>query len=235
VGIGMPGTRPKPLVIFDMDGVLVDSEPVHLRLEREIFARLSLPVSEDEHHSYVGMSPRSMWTAIKSRYGLQQEVEALVAAEAAIKVREIANLPLPAIDGVSQLLRTLREDGYELAIASSSPQALIDAVTEKLGWRQQFLHAVSGEAVGRGKPHPDIFLTTAAMCGRVPAQCVVIEDSSNGVRAALAAGMKCIGYVNRNSGSQDLRNADLVVDNFLAEGRRQIIELLRAVCSAPQR
>jgi HAD superfamily hydrolase (TIGR01509 family) len=224
----------KPLVIFDMDGVLVDSEPVHMRLERENFARLSLPVSEVEHHSYVGMSPRSMWAAIKSRHGLQQEIDALVATEAAIKVREIARLPLQAIDGIPQLLRTLREDGYELAIASSSPQALIDAITAKLGLRSHFLHTISSEAVEKGKPHPDLFLAAARMCGRLPAQCVVIEDSTNGVRAARAAGMKCIAYANRNSGSQDLSHADLVVEGFSAAGRRQIMELLRAVSSAGQ-
>lgn len=225
----------KPLVIFDMDGVLVDSEPVHLRLEREIFARLSLPVSEDEHHSYVGMSPRSMWAAIKARHGLQQEVETLAAAEAAIKVREIARLPPPAIDGVPQLLRTLRENGYELAIASSSPHALIEALTAKLGLRQYFSQTLSGEEVANGKPHPDLFLKAAETCARIPAQCLVIEDSSNGIRAALAAGMKCIGYLNRNSGSQDLSYATLVIENYGEASTRQILELLQAIDSGKER
>jgi HAD superfamily hydrolase (TIGR01509 family) len=225
----------KSLVIFDMDGVLIDSEPVHMRLEQEIFARLSLPVSEGEHHSYIGMSPRGMWAGIKSRHGLQQEVEALVAMDAAIKVREIGKLPIQAIDGVPRLLRTLKGNGYDIAIASSSPKVLIDTVTARLGFSQYFLQTVSGEEVARGKPHPDIFLTTAEICGRVPTQCVVIEDSNNGVRAAVAAGMKCVGYANNNSGNQDLSNADLVIEDFGEVGSRLIMELLRTIDSRQER
>lgn len=219
----------KSLVLFDMDGVLINSEPVHMRLEREIFARLRLPISEVDHHSFVGMSPREMWAEIKARCDLPQQVEALVAMETGIKAREIGNMTLHAIDGVERLIRKLTDNGYNLAIASSSSKMLIDIVTAKLGFRQYFSQRISAEEVERGKPHPDIFLRAAELCGRAPTECVVVEDSHSGLRAAIAAGMKCVGYVNENSGNQDLSDAHLIVEDFSEGGIRQIMEFLRSL------
>lgn len=223
----------KPLVIFDMDGVLVDSEPAHMRLEQEMFARLSLSISEAAHEEFVGMSPRGMWSSIKARFGLPQEVEALMAMEAEVKLRAFGAMTLAAIDGVERLIGQLARDGCELAVASSSPQRLIETVTAALGIRHRFSHTVSAEEVPRGKPHPDVFLAVAECCGRAPADCVVIEDSGNGVRAALAAGMRCVAYAKRSSGGQDLSGADLVVHEFDHAGIERILALTRSTPAAP--
>ena len=214
------------LVIFDMDGVLLDSEPVHIRLERDIFDGLGLRITDTELNGYVGMAPHTMWTLIKERHGLQREVGELVAAETAVKVREFGKMTLQAIHGVEALIRELVAAGHGLAIASSSSTLLIDTVTRKLGLRQYFTHRISAEEVARGKPQPDIFLEAAERSARRPGECVVIEDSANGVRAARAAGMACVGFVNRNSGNQDLRAADLLVEDFSEASARRILDFI---------
>lgn len=218
-----------PLVIFDMDGVLVDSEPMHMRLEREMFERLSLPISEAEHQAFVGMSPAGMWGTIKARFDLPHAVDDLVEMDTDVKAREIGATPLEPIDGVEELIADLEDAGCELAVASSSQKRLIEAVTEGLGLRQRFSQLVSAEEVRRGKPHPDVFIRAAELCGRKPADCLVIEDSANGVRAALAAGMKCVGFVNESAGRQDLSGADLVVRNFGDAARKEIVALARSL------
>jgi HAD superfamily hydrolase (TIGR01509 family) len=218
-----------PLVIFDMDGVLVDSEPMHLRLEREMFERLSLPISETEHHAFVGMSPAGMWGTIKARFDLPHAIDALVEMDTDIKAREIQKLRLEPIDGVELLIADLEDAGCTLAVASSSQKRLIEAVTRKLGIRERFSQLVSAQEVARGKPHPDIFLRTAELCGRTPASCLVIEDSANGVRAAVAAGMKCVGFVNESGGRQELSGADLVVRDFGDAARQAIVALARSL------
>ncbi|MGH8221499.1 MAG: HAD family hydrolase [Woeseiaceae bacterium] len=216
------------LVIFDMDGVLLDSEPVHIRLERDIFSGLGLAISDSELNGYVGMAPRTMWTLIRERHGLRREVGELVAAETAIKVREFGRMTLQAVHGVEELIRELTAAGHGLAIASSSSARLIDTVVQKLGLRRYFPHRVSAEEVAQGKPAPDIFLEAAARCARRPGECVVIEDSANGVRAARAAGMACVGFVNRTSGDQDLTAADLLVEDFGATSVRRILRFIEA-------
>src|SRR5690606_38669072 len=218
-----------PLVIFDMDGVLVDSEPMHMRLEREMFERLSLPISEAEHQAFVGMSPAGMWGTIKARFDLPHAVDDLVEMDTDVKAREIGATPLEPIDGVEELIADLEDAGCELAVASSSQKRLIEAVTEGLGLRQRFSQLVSAEEVRRGKPHPDVFIRAAELCGRKPADCLVIEDSANGGRAALAACMKCVCFVNESAGRQDLSGAELVVRNFGDAARKEIVALARSL------
>ena len=213
----------RPLIIFDMDGVLIDSEPLHRHVEGGIFRDLGLAISESEHTAFAGMSPRGMWTAVTERYGLQHDIDALVVRETQIKSREFAAAALRAMPGVEDLIRDLEAAGHDLAVASSSPAELIETITAKLGLRERFSRRVSAEEVARCKPHPGVFLRAASLCGRNPHECVVIEDSFNGVCAAGAAGMQCIGYRNPNSGAQDLSAADLVVEDFGAASRQRII------------
>lgn len=218
-----------PLVIFDMDGVLVDSEPVHIRIEQDIFRQLSLSIPLSDHYGFVGMSPRGMWGTVKERFGLRDEVDELVAMEAEIKARAFERLDLAAIDGVEDLIRALKADGCALAIASSSSKRLIDAIVTNLHFSGYFENRISAEQVERGKPHPDLFLAAARLCGRSPDQCVVIEDSYNGILAANAAGMTCVGYRNPHSGNQDLSSADLVIEAFGDSGNGMILDLVRSL------
>ena len=109
----------------------------------------------------------------------------------------LAHAQLVAMPGVERWIRWLHEQHIPIAVASSSPRALIDLIMEKTGLGAYFDVRLTGEEVEHGKPAPDIFLAAASQIGISPAHCLVIEDSRNGVQAAKSAGMRCIGYHNR--------------------------------------
>jgi len=113
-----------------------------------------------------------------------------------------------------ELLKELRYNKVKIALASSSSVEVINVFISKLGVGHYFQQIISGDFVEKGKPAPDIFIHTAQALQESSANCVVIEDSANGVKAAKAAGMKCIGFLSPNSGAQDLSPADMVVDDF---------------------
>jgi HAD superfamily hydrolase (TIGR01509 family) len=202
-------------VIFDMDGVIVDSQPYHFAVEEKIFRDKGVAVSTEESHSFVGMAGDRMWEYVKNKFGLQESIAELMAIDNKVRVDYFASLknvqPMP---GVMELLKELRYNNVKIALASSSSVEVINVFISKLGVGHYFQQIISGDFVEKGKPAPDIFIHTAQALQESSANCVVIEDSANGVKAAKAAGMKCIGFLSPNSGAQDLSPADMVVDDF---------------------
>ncbi len=203
-------------VIFDMDGVLIDSEPFHLVVNEKIFANLGINLSEDEYHSFIGTTHKDMWSTIKKRYNLPQSVPELVNMQVSGNIDYIKNEEIEPIKikGVTDLLSKIARENIKTGIASSSPTEVIELVINKLGISNYFSAIVGGEEIKKGKPSPDIFLKAAKRLNSKPSGCIVIEDSKNGVLAAKAAGMKCIGFNNPNSGNQNLEKADLIIDNY---------------------
>jgi HAD superfamily hydrolase (TIGR01509 family) len=202
-------------VIFDMDGVILDSQPYHFAVEEKIFRAKGITVSIEESHSFVGMAGDRMWAAVKNKFGLKESVAELMAFDNRIRVDYFASLedvrPMP---GIIKLLEELRGNTIKIALASSSSVEVIDVFISKLGIGHYFQQIISGDFVEKGKPAPDIFIHTAQALQEPAAGCVVIEDSANGVKAAKLAGMKCIGFQNANSGDQDLSPADMVIDDL---------------------
>jgi HAD superfamily hydrolase (TIGR01509 family) len=201
-------------VIFDMDGVLVDSEPIHMELEKLLFKQLNIDVPTALHHTFVGMAPKRVWATLIQEFGLPHTVEELLELEKEVKHAELQARQIQCIPAVDTLLATLKEGGYKLSVASSSPHNIISLILEKLAFRHYFDFVVSSEDVRDGKPSPDIFLEVAQRYHAPAHQFIVVEDSSNGIRGAKDAGMKCIGYKSANSGNQDLSLADLVTEDF---------------------
>jgi len=201
-------------VIFDMDGVLIDSEPFHLMVNKRIFEKLGINVSEEEYQNFIGTTHEYMWSTLKDKYKLPQKVAELVNMQLRGNIEFIKNENVDAIKGVVDLLSLIKEENIKIGIASSSPEEVIELVINKLGISNYFSAIVSGEGLRKGKPAPDIFLKTARLLDTEPSNCIVIEDSEKGVNAAKAAEMKCIGFRNHNTGYQDLSNADLIVDNY---------------------
>jgi len=201
-------------VIFDMDGVLIDSEPFHLVVNEKIFKALGINLSEDEYHSFIGTTHKDMWTTIKNRYNLTQGVPELVNMQVSGNINYIKNEEIEEINGITNLLSRIAHENIKIGIASSSPTEVIELVTNKLGIRDYFSSIVGGEEIKKGKPAPDIFLKAAKRLNAKPSDCIVIEDSKNGVLAAKTAGIKCVGFKNPNSGNQNLQKADLIVDNY---------------------
>jgi HAD superfamily hydrolase (TIGR01509 family) len=200
--------------IFDMDGVIVDSE-LHWKSVEGYFLRELVPGwTEADQSRAIGLSLDNLFSMLHDEYGYRGVKEEFLKTYHAnarrIYTEEVALLP-----GFESLLALLHENGVLLALASSSPRAWIDWMLDRFGLRRAFDVTVSAEEVGgEGKPSPAIYLHTASRLGVDPARCVVVEDSRNGVLSARAAGMYCIGLRNGFNDDQDLSEAHIVVDGL---------------------
>ena len=203
-------------VIFDMDGVIVDSEELHVAFECDILKSLGIDFPKEGFPEYAGLAMDKFWLALKERYNLQQPVEELLAYDTAMRAKafkEQTHFDSPI--GVQNLIKSLKRAGIPIALASSSHTLVINAIIDKLRFRRYFDVIVSGFELKNGKPAPDIFLYAADLLGTPHADTIVIEDTANGVLAAKNAGMKCVGYHNpTNPTRQDLSQADLEIDSF---------------------
>jgi beta-phosphoglucomutase family hydrolase len=203
-------------VIFDMDGVLVDSEPFHVQTEKRMFRKMNLDISDEEHAGYMGTATDVMWKQIISKRNLQLDIAEMT--ELTIQEGLPFFYSLNKIDpmpGLVDLLEKLNEKKIPMAVASSSDTETIRVILEKSGLRKYFQHAVSSSEVGKSKPEPDVFLHAAKLLEVAPENCVVFEDSKNGIKAAKAAGMFCIAYCSGDSGrQQDQTRADRSIADY---------------------
>lgn len=204
----------KKLIIFDMDGVLLDSEKLYMDMNQIFFRQLGAEISIAEHQTFVGISATKMWTYIKDKFNLPQSVDELKELEKELKHTTLQETDLVPTSGVTDFLEFLKQHDHTMAIASSGLKKNIDLILQKLNIGNYFDLIVSGEQVRNGKPEPDIFLSVAEYYKRTPQDCIVIEDSTNGVLAAKAANMFCVGYYNPNSGNQNLSKADIIINSF---------------------
>ncbi len=197
--------------IFDMDGVIIDSEPLHFSADKMLLQEFGVTITDEELHAYVGTTDRLMWSELKEKYNLQLSLDELLARQKQYKRQVFTGRELQPVKGINELLGDLKKKGIPTGLASSSARDFIELILQKLKIRAYFQAVVSGEEVENSKPAPDIFLQAAKLLNAAPANCVVLEDSEHGVKAAKAAGMKCIAYRNPSSGRQDLSAADKIV------------------------
>jgi HAD superfamily hydrolase (TIGR01509 family) len=214
-------------VIFDMDGVILDSERVYQDIERSMYDELGIAVSPEEHLGFMGTAERSMWTYMKEKYRLKPSVDDLVREE---RERFLADLEkagtIPLMDGLLPLLNSLYREQVPCWIASSSSTEIISQVLRINDLEHYFRGYVSGDDVNRPKPDPEIFTRTASLAGNPASACIVIEDSQNGIRAARAAGMAVIALNNELLQKEDLALASLVIGRLSeidAEDLRRIL------------
>jgi HAD superfamily hydrolase (TIGR01509 family) len=202
-------------LIFDMDGVLIDSEPLHKQIEQDILKELGVNVSLEEHFKFASMG-KVMWDIMKKRYGFNKEVttDELHKEKEKRYIKALTSKPILPIDGLKELVTYAKEKGLLLAVASSASIFNINLVLKAIGLEQFFGLIVSGEQVPRNKPYPDIYLKTAELLKLEVEECAVVEDSANGVKSAKAAGMYCIGFRNLSSGNQYISPADVIVDSL---------------------
>lgn len=203
-------------VIFDMDGVIFDSEPIHLAMEQGIFRSFGIDLTKEEHNTYVGTTSHYMWEMIKKRHKIIHSIEELVELDRGNYFKYISrsDINISSIDGVDNFIQELKYNNIKLAVASSSPMNVIDRIISLFNLKKYFDVLVTGDFVDKSKPEPDIFLYAAHKLGFKPEECLVVEDSYNGVTAAKRAGMKCVGYINGNSGNQDLSSSDIAIDDY---------------------
>jgi len=202
------------IVIFDMDGVIIDSEQAYQEIERGLYKELNIPVTPEEHKQFIGSSERSMWQYMKNKYNFVQEPDDMVDEERKQFLESLENPgKIPPLEGIHDLISMLDQNNIRMWVASSSARLIIDSVLQKLDIQNYFSGIVSGDDVENSKPAPDIYLLTAEKADTEPHSCLIIEDSENGIRAAKAAGMKVIGFQNPNSGKMDLSVAELVINS----------------------
>jgi HAD superfamily hydrolase (TIGR01509 family) len=197
--------------IFDMDGVIIDSEPIHFAVDIRTMSYLGVNITQEQLERFVGMTNPEMWAIIKKEYNLTQSVDEIIDYQLSTKLTRLKELDIEPIEGTRELIANLSKHHIPMAIASSSPRLFINEVLLKFQLESYFDYVVSGEEVAQGKPAPDVYLEAARLLGVRPCNCIVLEDSKNGIASAKSAGMNCIGYVNENSGNQDLSAADLIV------------------------
>ena len=202
------------LFIFDLDGVLLDSETLYRKINFELFEDLGAEITNEEYNSFIGISGEKMWDYIKAKGDLHQSIPELRALERERKFEGLTQNELISNKGLLELLDKLKSLDIPCAIASSGLMKNIKLILSKLNVEAYFSYIVSGEMPERGKPAPDIFLLAAEYFGVDSKDCIVMEDSRNGTLAAKAAEMKCIGYINPGSGDQDLSKADIVVESL---------------------
>ncbi len=216
-------------VIFDMDGVIVDTEPVHHYAYQQHFAQLQIEVSQEVYASLTGNSTKNIYEKLKGIYNLNQEVGDLVLAKRTYFNEAFDFKPdLYLLDGVLDLIQKLHQNGFQLILASSSAKVTIDRIFNRFGLYPYFSHIVSGEDFPKSKPHPAIFQEAARLSQTPVEHCIVIEDSTNGILAAKAAGIYCIGYDSVNSKLQDYSHANQVIAHF-SELNASIIKELKVI------
>ena len=198
-----------------MDGVIVDTEPVHHYAFRQHFEQLCIEVSPEMYASFTGNSTRNVFQKLKYHFQLSHDVEVLIDTK-----RKLFNEAfdqkedLHLLDGVEDLIKGLHQNGMQLILASSSAKVTINRIFNRFNLHQYFTHIISGEDFENSKPDPAIFNHAVLLSNCPKENCIVIEDSTNGIKAAKAAGIYCIGYDSPNSKLQDYSLANWVISDF---------------------
>ncbi len=221
-------------VIFDMDGLLIDTEPIWRRAEMEVFGELGLHLTEEQCLETMGVRVSEVVELWYRRHPWEGPTRDEVARRIEDAVIQYVLAEGVAKPGVYQALETVQRTGLPIAIASSSGVGLIDAVMKRLEIGEYVAVACSGVDEPEGKPHPAVYLTTARRLGVPPGSCVALEDSPNGILSAKAAGMYCIAVPDPyladdpRMGLADLRLESL--EDFTPE---MLAQLSAAPCSRP--
>lgn len=197
--------------IFDMDGVLIDSEPLHFESDRRTLAEVGVALTFEDMKRFIGVPDHETYAVLVKEHNIDASVEELLVRQVVHKEKIFQEETLEPMEGLVELLEFLRERHWPLAVASSSKRAFIEKILTRLNIRSFFSAVVGGDEIKRGKPDPEIFLAAATLLGKEAKECMVVEDSTHGVAAGRKAGMYVYGLINPNSGDQNLEQAHAIV------------------------
>ncbi len=212
-------------VIFDMDGVLLDSEPLHDAVNLEILRSYGIDADQSVTNPYIGRTSEALWSAMIGQFQLPEKPDVLIARQWEMVISYLPDSGIGESEGLTALLRHLAEQGIRAAVASSSRIAFIRAVFDHLKLWDKMESFTGGEEVKHGKPAPDIYLKAAGKIDIPPRFCLAVEDSTAGVLSAKAAGMFTVGYKNPTSDGQDVSAADRTVTSL-----REICGIVDELC-----
>ncbi|MBY0547311.1 MAG: HAD family phosphatase [Candidatus Obscuribacterales bacterium] len=217
-------------LIFDMDGVIVDSEPLHLLAYQELFGARDIPYTEEDNREFLGRKDMEMAHVLVERFQLTMTPAELVQAKERILARLLTEQAV-ARPGLYKTLESARAKNLHMAVASSATLPTIELVTTTLKVRDYFHNLSSGDEVPNGKPAPDVFLLAAKRLGVDPSCCLVVEDTLNGLRAALAGGMYCVAIPCDATRHQDHSEADLRLQSLDELDLASMLAISSAGCS----
>jgi len=202
-------------ILFDMDGVIVDTEPLHCKAYYQMFDAVNINVSDELYASFTGQSTIGICRNLCEHFRLTETPEILVALKRKF-FKEIfeTDKDLHLIDGVLELIKDYHSNGLTLVLASSASMTTINNVFTRFNLNQYFIAKLSGADLKASKPHPEIFIKAAEAAGFKKKECLVIEDSTNGIKAAKAADIFCVGFKSPHSKNQDYSKADLIISQF---------------------
>ena len=202
-------------IIFDMDGVIVNSEPLHKKAYDQMFKAVGINVSNELYESFTGQSTISICKSLCQKFHLENTPQELVSLKRKyFKLIFENDDNLSLIDGVEAIIKEYYENGLTMVLASSASMITINNVFTRFDLDKYFVAKHSGADLKASKPHPEIFLNAAKSSGFNANECVVIEDSTNGIKAANSANIYCIGYNSEHSHNQDFSTANKVINTF---------------------
>jgi len=209
-------------VIWDMDGVLVDSAPFHFEAWKKIWEEKGIPFSFEDFKKIFGMRNDAIIRYFLGENVSLEEIEEIGRRKEEY-FRSMAKGRISPQEGLVELLEALREEGFKHAVASSGPRENVEFVVKELGILSFFEVLIAGEDVSHSKPHPEIFLKASERLGIPPARCIVVEDSPAGIEGAKRAGMKCIAVVGKEGRTE---GGDLIVKDFCGLKPEDFLRLL---------
>lgn len=202
-------------VLFDMDGVIVDTEPLHRKAYYKMFKDVNIDVSEELFTSFTGQATLNICERLCDTFDLSKSPQELVKIKRThFKYLFENDKSLQLIDGVLDLIKEYHENGLKLVLASSASMPNIDRIFDRFDLNNYFIAKLSGADLKASKPHPEIFIKAAKASGFEKSECIVIEDSTNGMKAANKAEIYCVAYKSEHSVNQDYSYADLIIDDF---------------------
>lgn len=214
-------------ILFDMDGVIVDTEPLHKKAYYMMFKHYNVEVSESLFESFTGQSTINVCKKLCASFNLNIQAKTLMKKKREFfKTLFFSDPDLKLIDGVLELIQDYYNNGLTLILASSASMETINNVFNRFELNQYFKTKISGADLKASKPHPEIFEKAAELAGYNRNQCIVIEDSTNGIKAAKTAGIYCIGFDSFHSKNQDYSLADKVINNFNTIHYKNLQDLL---------
>jgi len=216
-------------VIFDMDGTIVDSEPIYERVNDEIYEKYGFDLTQADYNRHLGSNLRDVWTDILERHPVKEEFSHYKIEDFMEEhihsyyqgLKEADDLEL--MPNVEHWFQFFKEHGYQMIIASSSYAPVIKYIYQRFGLERYMEGYVDGNSIENGKPAPDIFLKAAEKLGVKPEECLVIEDSEHGVNGAHQAGASVVAFNRAQDESQDFSNADLIIEDYSPENLNKIL------------
>jgi len=200
----------KKMLIFDMDGVILDSEPLHQEARELMYAEYGIK-TDNTLPDPVGKSSSGFWRLVGEKYGFSFDADAMEAEQYSLVAMLAEKKHTEPNSGLINILELAKVNGIKTGVASSSSRQLVSRILDLLGIQQYFDVVVCGDEIANKKPAPDVYKKVLELAGASPCDAVAIEDSDAGIKAAKSAGIYCYGYKNNTSGNQSLLEADKII------------------------